>query len=87
MESAVPSASEPGLDKVDNFAICVGDGAKAKKENHKANTLMKIVIIRSQNMLKTTDQVKQQNVSEENIQLSGSRQSEVFWKNTMSKWW
>ena len=31
MESALPSASESGLGEVDNFAICVGVGAKAKK--------------------------------------------------------
>ena len=31
MESALPSASESGLGEVDNSAICVGVGAKAKK--------------------------------------------------------
>ena len=31
MESALPSDSESGLGKVDNSAICVGVGAKAKK--------------------------------------------------------
>ena len=54
MESPLPSANESGLGEVDNSAICVGVGAKAKRENHKASTLMKIVI-RSQNMLKTMD--------------------------------
>ena len=32
MESALPSACECGLGKVDNSAICVGVGAKAKKK-------------------------------------------------------
>ena len=31
MESALPSASESGLGEVDNSAICVSVGAKAKK--------------------------------------------------------
>ena len=44
MESALPSASEAVLGEVDNSVICAGIGAKAKKENHKASTLMKIVI-------------------------------------------
>ena len=73
MKSALPSASESGLGKVDNSAICVGVGPKRKKENHKTSTLMKIVM-RSQDMLKTMDQIKQQDVSEVNIQPSESRQ-------------
>ena len=32
MESALRSASESGLGKIDNSAICVGAGAKAKKK-------------------------------------------------------
>ena len=52
MESALPSASESGLGEVDNSAICVGVGAKQKRENYKTSTLMKIVI-KSQNILKT----------------------------------
>ena len=39
---------------------------KRKKENHKASTLMKI-FIRSQNKLKTMDQIKQEDVSKVNI--------------------
>ena len=31
MESALPSASKSGLGEIDNSAICVGVGAKAKK--------------------------------------------------------
>ena len=31
MGSALPSASESGLGEVDNSAICIGVGAKAKK--------------------------------------------------------
>ena len=38
MESALPLAIESGLHKVDNSAICVGVGAKAKKENCKGST-------------------------------------------------
>ena len=72
MESALPSARESGLGAVDNSAICVGM-QKRKKENHKASTLMKIVI-KSQNMLKTVDQIKQQDVSKINTQPSGSQQ-------------
>ena len=34
MESTLPLAIESGLGEVDNSAICVGVGAKAKKENH-----------------------------------------------------
>ena len=56
MESALPSASEYGLGEADNSAICVGV-QKRKKENHKASALMKIVI-KSQNMVKTMDQMK-----------------------------
>ena len=66
MELALSSASESGLGEVDNSAICVGVRAKRKKENQKASTLMKIVV-RSQNMLKTMDQIKQQDVSKVNI--------------------
>ena len=36
MESALPSASESGLDEVDNSAIRVGVGAKAKKRKPKS---------------------------------------------------
>ena len=32
MESALPSAGKSGLGEVDNSAICVGVGAKAKKK-------------------------------------------------------
>ena len=49
---------------------------KRNKENHKASTLMKI-IIRSQNRLKTMDQIKQQDNSKVNIQPSGSRNNEL----------
>ena len=56
MESALASASESDLGEVNNSAICVGVGAKGKKENHNASTLMKIVT-KSQNMLKTMDQL------------------------------
>ena len=31
MESALPSKSQPGLDEVDNYAICVEAGAKGEK--------------------------------------------------------
>ena len=37
MESALPSARKFGLGKVDNFAICVGVGAKAKKRKLDSN--------------------------------------------------
>ena len=77
MESALPSASESDLDEVDNSAICVGVGAKAKKTPQKASTLMKI-IVRSQNMLKIMDKIKQEDVSKVNIQPFGSRQWEAF---------
>ena len=79
MESVLPSASESGLGQVDSFTICVGAGAKVKKENHKASTLMKIVI-RLQNMLKTMDQIKQQDVSKVNIQPSGVNSEKFFEK-------
>ena len=57
---------------------------KRKKETHKVNVLMKIVF-RSQNMLKTMHQIKQQDVSKVNIKPSGSRQWEILWKNTINK--
>ena len=38
------------------------------------------IVIRSQNMLKIMDQIKQQDISKVNIEPSGSRQWEVFWK-------
>ena len=46
---------------------------RKKKSKKSASTLMKIVI-KSQNMLKTMDQIKQQDVSQVNIQPSGSQQ-------------
>ena len=44
MVSSLPSASESGFGEVNKSKICVGVGSKAKKENHNASTLMKIVI-------------------------------------------
>ena len=73
MESALPSASESGLGEVENSAICVGVGAKAEKRKIQSKSLIKIVI-RSQNILKTIDQIKQQDVSKVNIQPSESQQ-------------
>ena len=57
---------------------------KGKKGNHKASAMIKIAI-KSQNMVKPMDQIKQQDVSKVNIQLSVSPQSEDFSKYTVNK--
>ena len=72
MESALPSVSESSLGEVDNSVISVGVGAKAEKRKPQSKYTMKIVN-RSQNMLNTMDQIKQQDVSKVNIQPSRSR--------------
>ena len=73
MESALSSASESGLGEVNNSALCVDVGPKAKKGKPQGKYYdedrYKIA-----NMLKTMDQIKQQDVSKVNVQPSGGRQ-------------